>query len=69
MNEKTYVILKRFAKGIIGGAVAQMMLVSINQPSIWSDFTSILNQLGIACAFGSMTGLLLALQKWASWQE
>ena len=69
MNEKTNAILTRFAKGIIGGAVAQMMIVSITQPLVWSDFASIINSLGLACTFGALTGLLLALQKWASWVD
>lgn len=69
MNEKTISILSRFAKGIIAGAVSAMSMVTITQPSVWSDFNSILGSLGMACTFGAITGLLLALQKWASWVE
>lgn len=62
-------IITRFLKGIIAGAIASMAMVSITQPSQWTDFSSLLNSLGLACAFGGITGLLLALQKWASWTD
>ena len=62
-------ILTRFGKGAVAGAVASMALVSLGTPSLWSDFSSIFNALGVAALSGAMTGLLLALQKWASWQE
>ena len=69
MSNKIYSVLKRFVKGIISGAVSAMMLVQLIQPTNWSDFGSILNSLGIAAAFGALTGLLLALNKWASWTD
>jgi len=69
MNTKITSILTRFLKGIIGGAVAQMMIVSITQPLVWSDYGSMMNSLGLACTFGALTGLLLALQKWAVWVD
>jgi uncharacterized membrane protein len=62
-------IVTRFLKGIIAGAVASMGMVALTQPTAWSDFSSLLNTLGMACAFGGITGLLLALQKWASWDN
>jgi len=62
-------IITRFLKGIIAGAVASMCMVSITQPTAWVDFNSLLNSLGLACAFGAITGLLLAAQKWASWED
>jgi len=69
MTIKVYSILKRFAKGIISGAISAMMLVQLIQPTDWSEFGSIFNSLGIAAAFGALTGLLLAINKWASWEE
>lgn len=69
MSQKITSILNRFIKGIIAGAVSAMSMVAITQPSVWSDFNSILNSLGMACTFGAITGLLLALQKWSSWKE
>lgn len=69
MNDKLYSILKRFAKGIIAGAVSAMGMVVITQPEVWSDFNGILASLGLSATFGALTGLLLALQKWASWVD
>lgn len=69
MNTKIKSILMRFLKGIIAGAIASMSMVTITQPTIWADFGTLFNSLGLACAFGGLTGLLLALQKWASWTE
>lgn len=62
-------IIVRFLKGMIAGAVSAMGLVSISQPVVWSDFNAIFMNLGIAGIYGSITGLLLALEKWSSWQE
>lgn len=62
-------IIQRFLKGIIAGAVSSMCLVTIQQPAMWADWGVLLNSLGMACAFGGLTGLLLALQKWASWTD
>jgi hypothetical protein len=60
-------IITRFLKGIIAGAVSAMVLVTFAQPTTWDTFPSILNSLGLACAYGGLTGFLLALQKYASW--
>lgn len=68
MNKYTSVI-NRFLKGSIAGAVSSMSLVTLSQPKIWSDFGSVFNSLGIAFLFGAVTGMLMALQKWASWEE
>ncbi len=62
-------VLKRFLKGAVAGAVVAMAKVSFVQPQIWSDFHSILMNLGIAGAYGALVGLLLALEKWANWTD
>lgn len=62
-------VLMRFLKGAIAGAVASMSVISYQTPVVWSDFHLILNNLAIACVAGAMGGLMLALQKWASWKE
>lgn len=67
--DKLQSTLTRFLKGAIAGAVASMGIVSWQTPTVWSDFSTVLGSLGIAAASGAITGLLLALQKWASWQE
>ena len=69
LTMKYRAILMRFIKGAIAGAVSSMAMVSLQQPSVWVDFVPLLQSLGLACAFGAITGLLLAAQKWASWEE
>lgn len=69
MNVKQKSILTRLLKGTIAGAVASMSLVTISQPSVWSDFNTILSSLAIAGLYGGLTGTLLALQKLASWED
>ncbi len=68
-NLKLSAVLKRFLKGALSGAIAAMSMVSISQPSIWSDFSVLLSSLSLAGTYGALTGLLLALQKWVSWQD
>ena len=62
-------ILKRFFKGMISGAVTSMGMFTLVQPTLWSDFKAIFSGLAIAGLFGAINGLLLALNKWASWKE
>lgn len=68
MNQ-TKAVLLRFAKGAIAGAVGSMVLVTIKQPSVWTEFLPLLSNLGISGAYGALTGLLLALNKWTTWTE
>lgn len=68
MNQFKSVLL-RFLKGAAGGAVASMVIVTIKQPTVWTEFLPLLTSLGIAGTYGALTGLLLALQKWASWTD
>jgi len=69
MNIKFQSIFNRFLKGAIASAITSMGVVSISQPSVWGEFSTILSSLAIAGVYGGITGLLLALQKWASWQD
>ena len=62
-------VLVRFLKGMLAGASASMALVTLNQPSVWSDFSVLLNSLAIAGVYGAVTGLLLGLNKYATWEE
>lgn len=62
-------ILKRFFKGMISGAVTSMGMLTLAVPTMWSDFKPLLSALAIAGLFGAINGLLLALNKWASWKE
>jgi len=67
--EKVIAVFKRLLKGLIAGGVAAMALVPLVLPNTWSGFLPTFNTLGIAFAFGGLTGLILALQKWANWKE
>lgn len=69
MSDKTKSILKRFLKGFISGAVVSMAGVSLVQPTVWSEFISLTNSLLLAGVYGGGVGLLMAVQKWASWKE
>ena len=62
-------ILVRFLKGTLGGVATALSLVSYQTPTVWSDFNSIVNVLGIAAVSGAISGFLLAFMKWASWKE
>lgn len=69
MSIKIWSITRRFLKGMIAGAMGAMALIAIKVPTTWSDFPQIFNAIGVAAAFGSTTGFLLACQKWASWKD
>lgn len=62
-------IIIRFLKGAIAGAVASMGVITYQTPMVWSDFYTVLNALAIAGVSGAIGGILLALQKWASWED
>lgn len=68
MNQ-TKAVLVRFAKGAIAGAVVSMGVVTLKQPGVWLEFIPLLNNLAIAGTYGALVGLLLALNKWATWTE
>ena len=67
--DKFQSVSTRFLKGLIAGAVSSMGMVSYQNPTVWLDFSLIFNALGVAAVAGAITGLLLAIQKWASWEE
>lgn len=69
MSNKIKSILLRFLKGAIAGAVVSMGTVTFKQPELWTGFASIGNSLAIAGIYGAVVGLLLALQKWSSWED
>ena len=68
MNQ-TKAVLLRWFKGALAGAIVSMGIVTIKQPVVWTDFWPLLSSLGIAGTYGGIVGLLLALEKWASWTE
>lgn len=62
-------VIKRFVKGLLSGAITAMGLVTLAQPSTWSDFKTVFSMLGMAGLFGAINGALLALNKWVNWKE
>jgi len=68
-NLKISSVLNRFGKGILAGAIASIGMVTLAEPSVWLEWTPLLNTVAKAGVYGGFTGLLLALQKWASWKE
>lgn len=69
MSVKFKSVLIRFLKGAIAGGATALGLVTYQIPTAWSDFPSVLNTLAIVFAGGCLTGLILAIQKFASWEE
>lgn len=68
-NMKWSAVLVRFGKGALSGAVAAMSMVTLSQPSVWSDFSTLVASLALAGTYGALTGFLLALQKYVSWKD
>ena len=69
MNIKIQSILVRFMKGLVSGAITAMVAVPLVMPKEWIGFSDLAQNLLIAGTFGGGVGLLLAIQKWASWEE
>lgn len=65
----TQSIIQRFLKGFIAGAVSSMAVVSYKNPTTWTDIHVALSTLAIAAVSGGIGGLLLALEKFANWQD
>lgn len=60
-------IITRFIKGAVFSGASAVAVVSYATPTAWSDFPHILNTLGIVFIGGALSGFLLALEKWATW--
>lgn len=69
MSLKVKSILTRLLKGFVSGAVTSMLMVSIVAPGNWTELHTVLSILAVSGLFGGINGLLLALQKWASWKD
>lgn len=66
---KTQSVLKRFLKGFISGAITAMALIAISVPQDFKQLKLILMSLVFAGIAGGINGLILAIQKWATWKE
>lgn len=69
MSAQTKSVLKRFLKGFVSGAIATMVLVPAVSPVNFNTLKIWLLALLLAGIFGGVNGLILALQKWASWKN
>lgn len=69
MNNKTKTIILRVFRSGLSGFISGVSGVTILAPKVWSEFTSIFFLLGIAGAFGLLTGLIAGLDKWARWDD
>lgn len=69
MSDKYKSVAKRFLKGFISGAISTMVLVVIVVPANWGELETSLKGLLLAGITGGINGLLLAVQKWASWKD
>jgi len=66
---KYQAVLMRFMKGMLAGVASSISLVTLQQPTMWSEFKVLLSSLGIAVVFGAITGLVLAIEKSFTWKE
>lgn len=62
---KTQMVLKRFAKGFVAGAISTMILVPAISPADFKQLKVWLMTLLLAGIFGGVNGLMLAINKWA----
>jgi len=69
MTTKTKSVLLRLLKGTLSGIVGAMSVMTVSQPALWTEFPLFFQHLLIAGAYGAVTGLILAVQKWLTWDE
>jgi hypothetical protein len=69
MSTKTKSVLMRFFKGFVSGAITTMSLVVVFVPQNLVELKVILSALAFAGIAGGINGLLLAINKWASWTD
>lgn len=62
-------VVTRFIKGALSGGATAIAVVTWTTPASWSSFPHILSTLGIAFTSGALSGFLLALEKFANWDE
>jgi hypothetical protein len=69
MDTKTKVVLVRFVRAFIAGAVSTMALITINDVSNWTDLAYAINALIISGVVGGINGFLLAVDKLVRWKK
>jgi hypothetical protein len=68
-KQEALVLLNRFLRGFVAGAVASMLSVSHAIIVDWKDLTLWGQALAISGLVGGLTGGLLALDKAVRWEE
>lgn len=69
MNQKYKAILKRFLRGAIAGATAQMATVGIFAGNSFSELKTWLFALALSGFTGFLIGAILAIDKWARYKD
>lgn len=69
LSVKTKALIMRFVKGISSGIVASMSIMTVSQPEMWADFPTLFNKILLAIVYGAVTGLVLTIQKFLTWDE
>jgi len=69
MDLKTKVILIRFARAFVAGALTTITAITVSDVSTWADLSSAMLNLFSAALFGGVTGVFMALDKLLRWEE
>lgn len=66
---KIQIVSRRFVKAFISGFITGVSVITLGGTSQWSDFSHVINGFFIAGVFGGINGVLMAVEKWASYTE
>lgn len=66
---KLQVVSRRFIKAFVSGFCTGVAVISIGGVSQWSDLTLALNGLVVSGVMGGINGVIMALEKWASYKD
>ena len=70
MNENKFnVILRRFIKAFIGGALSTAVLISVGDIKTWFELATALNALFVSMIIGGINGVILAGEKWYNYKK
>ena len=69
MTQKQKSILNRFIKAFVGGATSAMVLVPACSQFDWTTLMAWINLLLLAGMGGGISGFILAIQKYVSWED
>lgn len=69
MSDKYKSVLARFAKAFISGAVSAAGIITVANVHTWSDLYLSLNAIALLLLIGGINGILMAVEKFATWKE